>query len=59
MSALVFLLEEPSAKNMLEGIVPRMIPVGVHVQYMTFSGKKDLEKQMERKIRLRRESGPV
>ena len=52
MSALVFLLEEESAKNMLEGIVPRLVPKGVHVQYMTFSGKQDLEKQMERKIRL-------
>lgn len=52
MSALVFLLEEESAKNMLEGIVPRLVPEGVHVQYMTFSGKQDLEKQMERKIRL-------
>ena len=49
MSALVFLLEEESAKNMLEGIVPRLVPEGVHVQYMTFSGKQDLEKQMERK----------
>ena len=55
MSTLVFLLEERSARNMLEGIVPRMIPAGVHVQYMTFSGKKDLDKQMERKIRLWRE----
>ena len=52
MSALVFLLEEKSAKNMLEGIVPRLVPEGVHVQYMTFSGKQDLEKQMVRKIRL-------
>lgn len=52
MSALVFLLEEESAKNMLEGIVPRLVPEGVRVQYMTFSGKQDLEKQMERKIRL-------
>ena len=52
MSALVFLLEEESAKNMLEGIVSRLVPEGVHVQYMTFSGKQDLEKQMERKIRL-------
>ena len=51
MSALVFLLEEESAKNMLEGIVPRLVPEGVHVQYMTFSGKQDLEKQMVRKIR--------
>lgn len=52
MSSLVFLLEEESAKNMLEGIVPRLVPEGVHVQYMTFSGKQDLEKQLNRKIRL-------
>ena len=51
MSALVFLLEEESAKNMLEGIVPRLVPQGVRVQYITFSGKQDLEKQLVRKIR--------
>ena len=51
MSALVFLLEEESAKNMLEGIVRHLVPEHVHVQYMTFSGKQDLEKQMVKKIR--------
>ena len=54
MSKLVFLLEEESAKNMLQGILPRMLP-DTPVQYITFEGKQDLEQQMVRKIRLWRE----
>ena len=54
MSKLVFLLEEESAKNMLQGILPRMLP-DTPVQYITFEGKQDLERQMVRKIRSWRE----
>ena len=54
MSKLVYLLEEESAKNMLQGILPRMLP-DTPVQYITFEGKQDLEQQMVRKIRLWRE----
>ena len=42
MSKLVFLLEEESAKNMLQGILPRMLP-DTPVQYITFEGKFSLD----------------
>ena len=54
MSKLVFLLEEESAKNMLQGILPRMLP-DTPVQYITFEGKQDLERQLVRKMRSWRE----
>jgi len=47
---LVVLLEEPSAKALLEGLLPRLIPVGVDVVYLVFEGKQDLEKNVTRKI---------
>ena len=39
---------------MLQGILPRMLP-DTPVQYITFEGKQDLERQMVRKIRSWRE----
>jgi hypothetical protein len=49
---LVFLLEEPSAKEMLMGVLPKILPDNVDVRYMVFEGKQDLEKQLERKLKL-------
>lgn len=51
MSTLVFLLEEPSAQDALEGILPRILPNGVNVQYLVFEGKQDLERRMGRRMR--------
>lgn len=51
MSHLVFFLEEPSAREMLKGVLPRLIPEHVNVQYIVFEGKQDLEKRLP--IRLR------
>jgi hypothetical protein len=51
MTCLVFLLEEPSAKELLLGLVPRLIPAGLRVQYLVFEGKQDLEKQLARRLR--------
>jgi hypothetical protein len=51
MRSLVFLLEEPSAKDALEGFLPSIIPVGVDVKYLVFEGKQDLEKRMARTLR--------
>ncbi|MBU2738129.1 DUF4276 family protein [Acidithiobacillus concretivorus] len=51
MSELVFLLEEPSAKAMLESLLPRMLNAGVTFRCIPFEGKQDLEKQLMRKIR--------
>ena len=51
MKELVFLLEEPSAQDMLKGLVPRLLPNGVGFRCIPFQGKQDLEKQLLRKIR--------
>lgn len=51
MSTLVFLLEEPSAREMLKAVVPQLLPPGIQVRYVPFEGKQDLHKQMVRKLR--------
>lgn len=54
MTDLVFLLEEPSAKEMLKGVLPNLLTdklCKLKVFYLVFDGKQDLEKQMEKKIR--------
>ena len=48
---IVFMLEEPSAKSMLQVIVPKIIPEYIQVQYVSFDGKTNLEKELERKLR--------
>lgn len=37
---IVFMLEEPSAKSMLQVIVPKLIPEHLQVQYVSFDGKQ-------------------
>ncbi len=51
MKELVFLLEERSAEAMLEGILPRLLPVSIRSRCIAFAGKQDLEKRMVQKIR--------
>lgn len=51
MIELVFLLEEPSAKAMLESLLPRMLNPDTRFRCIPFEGKQDLEKQLTRKIR--------
>lgn len=51
MRSLVFLLEEPSAQDALEGFLPYIIPADVNVKYLVFEGKQDLEKRMARTLR--------
>ena len=50
MKTLVFFLEEPSAKAMLNGLLPRLLPAGWLPRYVVFEGKQDLEKQLPRKL---------
>jgi hypothetical protein len=47
---LVFLLEEPSMKLFLEGLMPRVFPL-VHFLCIPHQGKQDLEKSIPRKLR--------
>lgn len=52
MRELVFFLEEASAQALLEGLVPRFLDASIHVRFITFEGKQDLEKQLVRKMRV-------
>jgi len=51
MSHLVFFLEERSAKEMLKGMLPKLLPPDFSVQYVVFEGKQDLEKRISMKLR--------
>ena len=48
---LVFLLEEESAKAMLESLLPRILNPEIAPRLLAFEGKQDLEKQMIGKMR--------
>lgn len=48
---LVFLLEEVSAKALLESLLPRVLDTRIGFRCIAFEGKQDLEKQLARKIR--------
>ncbi|MDX7953103.1 hypothetical protein P7D22_18225 [Lichenihabitans sp. Uapishka_5] len=50
MTELVFLLEEPSARAMLEGLIPRLEVSFSKTTYMVFEGKNDLERRMRQRI---------
>lgn len=51
MRQLVFLLEEISAREMLKGLAPRIVPETVAIRYVVFEGKQDLERNIARRIR--------
>ena len=51
MKTIVFLLEEPSAQDALQGFLPTVLPPDVEVEYLVFEGKQDLEKRMARRMR--------
>lgn len=51
MKWLVFFLEEPSAKEMLEGILPKILPTDVTSKFVVFRGKQDMEKRLVLRLR--------
>lgn len=51
MKTLVFFLEGPSEKEMLLGLLPKIIPADMEVRYLVFRGKQDLEKNLSRRLR--------
>ena len=53
MKELVFFLEEESAKALLEGLLPRLVPPEspIHPRFVVFEGKRDLDRQLEKKLR--------
>ena len=50
MKTIVFFLEEPSAKEMLAGLLPRILSENIQVRYIVFRGKQDLEKNLKKKM---------
>ncbi len=57
MSKIVFLLEEPSMKELLDILLPRLLPPDVSFMNVPHEGKSDLEKSIPRKLRGWREPG--
>lgn len=51
MKMLVFFLEEPSARALLEGFLPQWLPHEWRVRYVVFEGKQDLENGLVRRLR--------
>jgi hypothetical protein len=51
MRELIFLLEELSAKAMLETLLPRFLQKDTTFRCISFEGKQDLEKHLTRRIR--------
>jgi hypothetical protein len=51
MRPIVIFLEEPSAQEMLKGVLPRLgVPVD-DVHFIVFQGKQDMMKRLERRLR--------
>lgn len=51
---IIFLLEEPSMKALLDGLLPRLFPgwiEGVHFQCVKHEGKSDLERSLRIKLK--------
>ena len=48
---LIFMLEELSMKELLDRILPRILPKGVSFQTIPHAGKRDLELSLPRKLR--------
>lgn len=51
MKTIVFFLEGPSEMEMLEGLLPRILPADARIRYLVFNGKQDLEKNIVRRLR--------
>ena len=50
MTTIAFFLEEPSAKEMLIGVLPRVLPKNIEIRYIVFQGKQDLIKNLKKKL---------
>jgi len=51
LSELVFLLEEQSMRELLQVLLPRLIPEGVSYRLVAHEGRTDLENSISRKLR--------
>ena len=48
---LEFLVEEPSMEAFLQGLLPRLLPVGCSFDIRVFRGKRDLMRRLESRLR--------
>lgn len=48
---LVFFLEEPSAQDFLQAILPRLLPEHITPHFLVFEGKQDLEKRLVQRMK--------
>lgn len=55
---IVFLLEERSMKELIDGLIPRILPEEVSFLSIPHEGKSDLEKSIPRKISSWRDADP-
>jgi hypothetical protein len=51
MRELVFLVEGEAERNLLDALMPRLLPAGVGHRVIPFQGKQDMEKRMNLRIR--------
>ncbi len=56
---LVFLLEEPSSKHLLDILLPKILPNGVEFQTIPHRGKQDLQRSIPHKLRGWNEPGDI
>lgn len=57
MSQMVFMLEEPSMREVLQRLVPQLLPSGVEPVFVVHQGKSNLEKSLEVKLKAWRTPG--
>nr|VFK66482.1 MAG: protein of unknown function (DUF4276) [Candidatus Kentron sp. UNK]VFK71683.1 MAG: protein of unknown function (DUF4276) [Candidatus Kentron sp. UNK] len=50
MKELVFFLEEPSTREMMKGVLSRLLPDDIAIRYVVFEGKQDLHKRLPGKL---------
>ncbi len=48
---LVFFLEEPSAQDFLQALLPRVLPPHITPHFLVFEGKQDLEKRLVKRMK--------
>lgn len=51
MKELVFLVEGEAERNLLDALMPRLLPEGISHRVIPFQGKQDMEKRMNLRIR--------
>lgn len=51
MKELVFLVEGQAERNLLDALMPRLLPEGIGYRVIPFQGKQDMEKRMNLRIR--------